>query len=171
MITPQGMPHHPNNRLKPRSVHWLLCPHGAQEICGVLLHDVRKTADHTRCETWTSTGPEPPHFGHSPWWVFHSCSRTVASGICLASARNAPRCWHFWLQKRPFASRFPPNRMVELQASHAAMADPRGKISRRMHRTGQAAAFQMPFGHDRKITQRGLKRSLSSSRNRQRKKQ
>jgi hypothetical protein len=44
---PQGIPHQPNIALKAVPVSWLFRPQLRQEICGVLLHDVRNTADQT----------------------------------------------------------------------------------------------------------------------------
>jgi hypothetical protein len=63
---PQGNPHHPRARLRAASAAWLLIPQLRQDSWGALLHEVRTNMDQTRWLTWTSTGPEPLHFGQSP---------------------------------------------------------------------------------------------------------
>jgi len=64
--SPHGMPHHPNATEVNVAPSFDFTPHDRQQISGRLFIEVMTSADHTVCDTWTSIGPGPPHFGQSP---------------------------------------------------------------------------------------------------------
>ena len=66
MIGPNGNPHQPKKKLNTASPSLAFAPQARQHTRERLDQRVTLIADHTRCETCTSTGPGPWQRGHLP---------------------------------------------------------------------------------------------------------
>src|SRR5712692_6069302 len=101
------------------------------------------SADHTRYEVWTSTGPAPLQRGQRPAWICRARFCAAPSGTRAATDRTPPLLWHLALQNRSSPCRAPPKRIVVPQYAHDAMGHP-PLFSHHLHdrrRAGDLVAF------------------------------